>query len=278
MANETDIEFPEGYNGWIEPDSLSNQNVGPEYPYNKVIQTRSGHIVELDDTPGRERVRVTHRMGSFIEMRPNGDVVHKSFGDNYEITIGNKNVSIDGVCNITVLGDAIFDIKGNKTERVAGDYNIECGGKFTAYAHGEAALISDVDVRVSAGTELYGGDVNLTAGGRVVTTSDLSVEGSITGQIITSVTRMNAGTGVYAGPLGFVSILGGLSIGVPAAVPMTINCIGLINASVMNSASANHLLGTSILGISVINDLLYDGHIHVTKVGPTTPTPMQAVA
>ncbi len=70
---------------WTEPESAANTDYQPIYSYNNIQQTESGHSFEMDDTPTRERVRIQHRSGSFIEMHPNGDEVHKIVGKGYEI-------------------------------------------------------------------------------------------------------------------------------------------------------------------------------------------------
>ena len=269
---------PDDDKGWIEPD-YGGGNIDdaeesrPEYPYNRVIQTESGHIIELDDTPGRERVTVTHRSGSTVQMLPNGDVVHKTFGDDYRITTANKNVLIEGYCNITVVGDVVMDIQGNKTERVAGDYKIECGGEFVAYSHTKSSLISDKDALVAAGSgELLGGDIFLTTGGKVYTTSDIIIGGALIADLITSKTRVDAGTGVSAGPLGFVSILGGLSIGIPVAVPGNITTIGLVNAGIsINSPFANLGVMKAVWMTDTVNKSINNAHIHIGFRGPTSP-------
>ena len=49
-----------------EKPSINKQKVGPEpdspysakYPYNKVMQTEAGHVIEIDDTPNAERIHV----------------------------------------------------------------------------------------------------------------------------------------------------------------------------------------------------------------------------
>lgn len=269
---------PEDDKGWIEPD-YGGGNIDdaeesrPQYPYNRVIQTESGHVIELDDTPGRERVTVTHRSGSSIQMLPNGDVIHKTFGDDYRITTANKNVLIEGYCNITVVGDVVMDIQGNKIERVTGDYKIECGGEFVAYSHTKASLLSDKDALVGAGSgELLGGDIFLTTGGKVYTTSDIIIGGALIADLITSKTRVDAGTGVSAGPLGFVSILGGLSIGVPVAVPGNITCIGIINAGIsINSPFANLGVMKAVWMTDTVNKSINNAHIHIGFRGPTSP-------
>jgi len=39
-----------------------------EYPYNTTYTTKSGHAIELDDTPGNERVHIWHRSGCYEEI------------------------------------------------------------------------------------------------------------------------------------------------------------------------------------------------------------------
>jgi hypothetical protein len=77
---------------WTEPIVVDSKNP-PEYPYNKSQQSESGHLIEMDDTPNRERVRVQHRAGTFLEMQPDGEV-HKIYGNGYEIVLGDKDVEI----------------------------------------------------------------------------------------------------------------------------------------------------------------------------------------
>ena len=44
------------------------------YPFNRVNQTESGHVIEIDDTPNGERINIQHMSGSFIEMHPDGSI------------------------------------------------------------------------------------------------------------------------------------------------------------------------------------------------------------
>lgn len=39
-----------------------------EYPYNTTYTTKSGHAIELDDTPGHERIHIWHRSGCYEEV------------------------------------------------------------------------------------------------------------------------------------------------------------------------------------------------------------------
>ena len=66
---------------WEQPESPYMA----EYPYNKVTETEGGHIIEMDDTPGSERIHVYHKSGTFIEIDANGSVIKRAIGSSYEI-------------------------------------------------------------------------------------------------------------------------------------------------------------------------------------------------
>jgi hypothetical protein len=270
-------------NLWTEPESAANADNQPVYPYNDVTQTESGHLFELDDTPARERVRLQHRSGTFFEMHPNGDEVHKVYGDGYEIIIKNKNVLIKGTCNITINGDANMHVLGDHNVQVDGDYNLQVAGKMSQRVVGDVSVSSDNDISITA-NENFGGSLRLAASDHLYLASDLVVGGSISADIISAETRVNAGTGVFAGPLGFVSGFGGLSLGIPSAlasvaVPGCINTVGAItslasvNAPIANFALANCGIMDAVLMSDVMNSNIYNTHIHPAPRGPTG-TPM----
>jgi hypothetical protein len=260
--------------GWTEPESAANTSYQPVYPYNNVKQTEAGHLFEMDDTPTRERIRLQHGKGlTFVEMHPNGDQVHKVFGDDYEITIKNKNVLIKGACNVQVVGDCNLKVDGDYNIQVGGDYNVLVGGKMKTRVVGDLKFDSDSDVSISA-SENFGGQIRMAAADNMTLTSDLVVNGAIYGDLITSQTRVDAGTGVSAGPFGFVSLNGGLSLGVPVAVPGTVIAIksGYFGFSVTTPLLSS-IISTNILGSSVgFYDLLnwaieYSTHYHTGVMG-----------
>ena len=101
------------------PDSKTNEPPVPynaEYPNNKVTKTTSGHVIELDDTPGAERIHIYHKSGTFVEMHPEGDVVthHKNgfrtvTGDDKLHVTGTMDMIIDGDMNVNVVGDVAIN-------------------------------------------------------------------------------------------------------------------------------------------------------------------------
>ena len=73
-----------------------------KYPYVHAYESESGHVIELDDTAGAERVHIFHRAGSYVEFTPNGDINVKSDG---VVNIKCPLVHIDG--NVVVSGDVV---------------------------------------------------------------------------------------------------------------------------------------------------------------------------
>lgn len=119
-----------------------------EYPYNKVTQTESGHIIEIDDTPGNERLHVYHKSGTYIEIDSNGTVVKRTKGSSYEIIdcngkiaiLGKADISVNGACNIFVGNDCNME--------VIGDVNLTCHNDITAQAGGRIDLSAKEEINI----------------------------------------------------------------------------------------------------------------------------------
>lgn len=272
---------PDGDYGWTEPESAASLEYPPVYPYNNITQTESGHMFEMDDTPGGERVRIHHRSGTFIEMHPNGDEVHKIYGNGYEIISKNKNVLIKGVCSVTIENDCLIQVYGNRKEVIYGNHSTVVKGDYDLVVQGKTNITSPSDMKINGGGET--GFVTITAGQAVNINSDLLVDGAMNSQSVTTVGRIDTGPlgGISAGIQGFVSELGGIGIGIPIAVPGTIdcalliNCFGAITAEVsMAAPSAEFGTMAAVLMTDVVNTSIYDFHFHFGFSGPTsTPVP-----
>ena len=123
-----------------EPKGLSNTAepyTSAQYPYNHVFESESGHIREIDDSPGAERLFTQHKAGTFEEIHPDGSKVVKVIGDNYEIIAGSSNVLIQGNVNLTTVGTV--------RELIKGDYHLEVEGNYTQKIH------KNLRTRVGAG-------------------------------------------------------------------------------------------------------------------------------
>jgi hypothetical protein len=106
------------------------------YPYNKVNETESGHIIEMDDSPGAERLHVYHKSGTFVEIDATGSMVRRIKGTSYDIIDkngkifiqGTADVSVKGAINIFVAQDATIEVQGNTNLTVTQDINARAGG------------------------------------------------------------------------------------------------------------------------------------------------------
>lgn len=149
---------------------------GAQYPYNKVMETESGHVQEFDDTPGYERIHTYHRSGTFQEIDANGTEVRKIVGDGYTIIDRNGYIAIDGECAITVGGnvsiycrsDANIEVAGSAEMRVGGnfdigvarDMNIAVEGNFSVWANGAMNLQAAKKGHILSNDNLYVASTN----------------------------------------------------------------------------------------------------------------------
>lgn len=98
------------------PDPVTGEPASPyaaKYPKNNVYASESGHVIEIDDTSGAERIHIYHKSGTFVEMHPNGDVVtHTSNG--FKTVTGNEKIHVTKDMEITADGNInITSTKGN---------------------------------------------------------------------------------------------------------------------------------------------------------------------
>ena len=149
-----------------------------------IRETASGHVIELNDTPGGERVLIKHKTGAGIELRPDGTVLVVSTKNKVEICHGSNEVIVEG--------EATLSYKGNLTLNVTGDYNVNCrdynvharGSKTEQIDNNSATTVFGNYGNSVSGTfvqSVAGNTTNLTLGTQtLVTKGDLVVatEGS----------------------------------------------------------------------------------------------------
>ena len=135
---------------------LDSIKLTSQYPYNHVRMSESGHVEEWDDTPSSERMHSFHTSGTFEEIQPDGTKVTKIVSDEYEITLGKKNVSITGTCNVTITGDCRMLYQGDLVQEVKGDYHLNVhGDKRTKISGNEITeVLADRKVVVNGNCDL----------------------------------------------------------------------------------------------------------------------------
>ena len=287
-----EVQKPDFVTAWTEPESAANTNYQPVYPYNNVMATKGGHSFEMDDTPTRERVRVQHKNGTFVEMHPNGDEVHKIVRDGYTIIAGDHNISIgvdDGnlakKLNITVYGDVYMNVKGDRIEEIDGNFEQHIKGHYTQTVNKTSTMTSFGDMIINAGSTLAG-TLEINTPDSVVFSADVMVAGEVACDKLTAASRVDAGSGMSIGasvaatvaaaagfpPAGLVIHNGGgIGVNTGVAVPFQINCVGPINSfSTVSSPIMSSVMNGSVIASDIVNKLLRSLHIHGAPYGQTT--------
>lgn len=89
-------------------------------PDNKVHKTERGHLIEYDNTPGNERINITHSTGTTININPDGTV-----------NIHSSNNTVDVIGNTTIHGNLLV----NGTTHSTGDVSTDAGNAPTLATH-----------------------------------------------------------------------------------------------------------------------------------------------
>ena len=157
-ANRThDQKIADTDETWSEPPPA----YAAKYPYNRVIKS-GRHSIELDDSPGAERIMIHHDSGAYIQIDSKGTVSEKAAADRYEINIGTKHES-SGHSVVTVNGNAHVYVKGNKTEEIEGDY------KLLVHGHAEFGVGGQMNLNASDQVQMRGGDIKIEANAGIAT-------------------------------------------------------------------------------------------------------------
>ena len=97
------------------------------YPYNQVDESRSGHVIEVDDTPAGERILIRHRTGAGVEVRPDGSVIVATRNNLVHIVHGDNKVIVEGDAHLAYNGNLDIDVSGDMNVKVGGNYNVQVG-------------------------------------------------------------------------------------------------------------------------------------------------------
>ena len=132
----------------LEGSKWKPTNSESKYPYNHVFESEAGHIIEVDDTKGNERIHVYHKTGTYIEIDKDGNMrldCLKDFtqvvrGDMHTYVVGNQSLTVDGTSDWKV-GELVTELfaKGRKTTisevgdtvAITGDVKIDTVGALT---------------------------------------------------------------------------------------------------------------------------------------------------
>jgi hypothetical protein len=231
----------------------------PQYPFNKVYESESGHVIEIDDTADYQRIKEHHRSGTFYEIHPDGSRVLKVVKDNYEVTLGDEyvnvkgtsRVTIEGDCNLFVVGNCNTEIQGNKEEHIYGDCTqVIHGSEFKTVKKNviekiEGYMTLDITEYLAQGIGTY---MTLTTGDYFTQTIEKDMTLKVSGALTETISGAQSTTAS-----GNTSINNNVAISGSETVSGTIDAGGIITSSsdVITGAISlkNHLHTSSQSGI-----------------------------
>ena len=153
---------------WSEPTTP----YAAVYPYNHVYESEGGHISEMDDTPGKERIHERHASGSGYEIHPDGTKVTRVKKDNYSITTGDDYVHLQGDSTTTIDGGLRVFI--NKDKKASGNTGNDKEGNNYNIQVGEGANVTiqvdKGDINLIAPSDE--GNINMKCGGTLAIEAD----------------------------------------------------------------------------------------------------------
>ena len=156
MGRITDVRIGGTEETWDEPSPAYNA----QYPFNRVIES-GNHTIELDDTPGAERIMITHSSGSYVQIDARGTFTEKAVSDKFEINDRKQHVYVGGMSTVTILGNSYVYVRGNKIEEIEGDYQqivhgnhmLSVGGQMNFNASEQVQMrAADVKIQANVGT------------------------------------------------------------------------------------------------------------------------------
>jgi len=136
------------------------------YPYNRVFESESGHIMEYDDTNGHERIHQRHMSGTSYEISPDGTQTEIIKGDHYTFTKGKRQALIEGNCDVSI--DGRHKLYLNKSGTLNNHYDIQIGPNANINIQVDQGNINVVTVDGNINVN-SGGDYNVKVAGNYTT-------------------------------------------------------------------------------------------------------------
>ena len=159
-----------------KPTRTNPSSYDQKYPYNRVTVTEGGHEIHFDDTPGKERIRIAHKKGSYVEISPDGKRIDFNVGHSkayhkggHTLTIDeNGDIKIHGHKRINVGGGSHISVKGDADVVVGKNSHTVVGGNMKAAVAGDAYLgvKGNGNMNVKGNWDVkVGGSTKMTTGG-----------------------------------------------------------------------------------------------------------------
>jgi len=145
------------------------------YPYNHVIETLAGHVIEIDDFSTTQKIRICHTNGN--EVLLNDDGIHIT-------SIANRNEVTSGKYNQTVLNTIEINANGSISINTSGSMNLTSNGVTNILANNDINFKSDAIINVSSKSHTnvnVGGNATVDVVGNMSSTVHGNSTSTVTG-------------------------------------------------------------------------------------------------
>ena len=112
-----------------------------KYPANSAYTTHGGHIIELDNTKGHERIHVQHKKGTSVELSPEGDM-HSKVKKDFQLMV-DGNIEINSNKKVTITGKDGVKIDFGGTTFQMDKSSMGMGGESGTVTVGDYAVTAD---------------------------------------------------------------------------------------------------------------------------------------
>lgn len=138
-----------------------------------VLQTPGGHMIELDDTEGAQRIQIHHARGAHIEILDDGSINLVSSGKiltrsegKRDVVLGNEESEVEGSREALINGDFSTSVNGSSSFTSQGAVEVSAGGSDVSL-EGALGLSSDsiTATVLNAFALSSGGDIDMSAFG-----------------------------------------------------------------------------------------------------------------
>ena len=124
--NNDDYNYPVVF-ATIKGSSDINDVAKGSYTNVATLKTASGHIIELGDAAGAERIKITHKTGTSILIDSEGSIIINGVKDNTFNLVGNSTETITGNFKETISGNFEETISGSTKSNTGGTSKITAG-------------------------------------------------------------------------------------------------------------------------------------------------------
>ncbi|MRI00654.1 hypothetical protein GH721_08965 [Kriegella sp. EG-1] len=181
-----DAESPYVVGSLYHKGHMPNDNWSSSENNTKVIRTRSGHTIELDDTKDSEKIKIYDNDGSIITFDTKERSLTLKATETFRVEAGNIELISEGKIDIQA--------KGNITQSAGGDLTILSKGEMNLQSDGDAGVLSKGNVAIEAINEATVKAINTVISGKAsaeVSSAQTKVSGSAVAEVSGAIVKIN---------------------------------------------------------------------------------------